>query len=57
MKILEICVELLFYPFLTKYLRLDEISDKILLRRIFELCYRLFKHTIREYRPNELYGS
>jgi hypothetical protein len=25
--------------------------------RIFQLCYRLIKHTIREYRPNEIYAS
>ena len=28
-----------------------------MLLRIFQLCNRLIKHIIREYRPNEVYAS
>jgi hypothetical protein len=57
MKILELLCEILFYPFMTKSIGLNEICTNLHLRKIFRLCYRLIKHTIREYRPNELYGS
>jgi len=57
MKILDLLCEILFYPFMSEMVKLDEISENLLLRDIFKYCYRLIKHTIREYRPNELYGS
>ena len=57
MKILDLSCEILFYPFLSKMIKLEEISQNLLLKDIFTYCYRLIKHTIREYRPNELYGS
>jgi hypothetical protein len=57
MKILDLLCEILFYPFMSEMVKLEEISENLLLRDIFKYCYRLIKHTIREYRPNELYGS
>jgi len=57
MKVLELLCEILFYPFLTRMVKMTEICKNLHIRRIFRLCYRLIKHTIREYRPNELYGS
>jgi len=57
MKLLELCCEILFYPFLQEMHHLDEIFKFPLIRRILTLTYRLIRHIIREYRPNELYGS
>jgi len=57
MKILDLLCEMLFYPFLTRIVLIDNICDYPVIKDIFKYCYRLIKHTIREYRPNELYGS
>jgi hypothetical protein len=57
MKILDILCEMLFYPFMTRMVELDGIYHNLLILDIFKYCYRLIKHIIREYRPNELYGS
>ena len=57
MKLLELCCEILFYPFLQRMHQLNEIHKFPLIRKILTLTYRLIRHIIREYRPNELYGS
>lgn len=59
MKIIEILVDLLYFPFKTgsydiKLLQ-DKVPDDII--KLFILCYRLIKFTIEEYRPNEVYAS
>jgi len=54
-RIIEILTEILFYPFHLKQFDLKSIPEKF--RDLFMLCYRLIKHTIREYRPNEIYSS
>jgi len=57
MKILDILCEMLFYPFMSRMVELNGIYHNLLILDIFKYCYRLIKHIIREYRPNELYGS
>ena len=58
MKLLEILVDLLYFPFKSKIYDLNDLSeipsDVI---KIFILSYRLIKFSIKEYRPNELYAS
>lgn len=54
-KVIEICTEILYYPFKLNYFKLKSIPEKF--RPLFQLCYRLIKHTIKEYRPNEIYSS
>ena len=57
-KLIEILVDLLYFPFKTKIYDLNDLTvipeDLI---KIFILSYRLIKFSIKEYRPNELYAS
>lgn len=58
MKILEILTDILYYPFESNLYSMQNIQQRqpeIL--KIIQLSYRLIKHVIREYRPNELYAS
>ena len=57
LKVIEILCEVLYYPFKAKWFQINEVIQYPLLLKIFQLAYRLIKHTIREYRPNELYAS
>ena len=66
MKLIELLTDILYYPFKNKMFllaknrdarRIEEISKSPLVMKIFRLSYRLIKHIIREYRPNELYAS
>jgi len=55
-RIIEILTEILYYPFELYYFTLKNI-DNISFKIIFQCCYRLIKHVIKEYRPNEIYAS
>lgn len=55
-KVIELLTEILYYPFQRKIFELDGIHNEGFLR-IFQHCYRLIKHIIKEYRPNEIYAS
>lgn len=58
MKLIEILVDLLYFPFRNKMYELDKLGDVPSdLIKIFGLSYRLIKFSIKEYRPNELYAS
>jgi len=58
MQIIEILTDILYYPFKWKIISFNKINETHKRElRIFQLCYRLIKHTIREYRPNEIYAS
>lgn len=54
LKLIEVLTDILFYPF-----ALNIFPNKIPedLMTIFRLSYTLIRHTIKEYRPNELYAS
>lgn len=54
-KIIELCTEILYYPFFMGNQNLNDIDPSLIDH--FKLCYRLIKHTIKEYRPNEIYSS
>lgn len=58
MKMIEILVDLLYFPFRN---HIYELKDLVVvpedLIKIFTLSYRLIKFSIKEYRPNELYAS
>lgn len=58
MKLIEILVDLLYFPFRNEMYNLNSL-DKVpqFLIMIFRLSYRLIKFSIKEYRPNELYAS
>ena len=56
MRLIEILTDILFYPFALQMYQLNNIPDEFMVK-VFQLSYRLIKHTIREYRPNELYAS
>lgn len=51
-------MDVLYYPFRTGLYSLDTLfkEDPDIIR-LFKLTYRLVNHTIKEYRPNELYAS
>lgn len=56
MTLIEILTDILYYPFEYKMFTLSEIPN-FPMKQVFQLSYKLIKHTIREYRPNELYAS
>ena len=60
MKLIEMLTDLLYYP--TGPSGICALSDIAKpgtqnLLKIHQLCYRLIKHSIREYRPSEIYAS
>ena len=57
MKVLEILCDILYYTFQKNMFKLNMIYGYMFLQKILQLSYRLIKHSIREYRPNELYAS
>lgn len=57
-KFIELLVDLLYYPLkleVYKISELDQIDPDVV--KIFKLCNALINHTIKEYRPNEIYTS
>ena len=56
MRLIEVLTDILFYPFALEIYQLNNIPNELMVH-IFRLSYKLIKHTIREYRPNELYAS
>lgn len=57
-RFIELLVDLLYYPLkleVYKIKELDQIDPDIV--KIFKLCNALINHTIKEYRPNEIYAS
>ena len=60
MKVLEILTDIIYYPFANGVCGFDDIHEEAKHPKVFkilQLSYRLIKHVIREYRPNELYAS
>lgn len=58
MRIIELLTDVLYCPFkngLYEIKSLSEVDPEIV--KIFQLSYRLINHTIREFRPNEIYAS
>ena len=56
--ILELLTDLLAVPFEKGMFNIADLSkEDIEILRIFKLAYRLIKHVIKEYRPNELYAA
>lgn len=57
-RVLELLADMLYYPMsleVYKISELDSLDPDIV--RTFKLCNALITHTIKEYRPNELYAS
>jgi len=58
MKVIELLTDILYYPTCKDGLyTLRNLSDHLDILKISQLSYRLIKHTIREFRPNEIYAS
>lgn len=57
-KIIEMCMDILYYPFKVGLYELDKLGniEKDIIS-IFKLTYKLINLSIKEYRPNELYAS
>ena len=56
--ILELLTDLLTLPFEKNLFDITDLStEDAEIVRIFKLTYRLIKHVIKEYRPNELYAA
>lgn len=56
MALIEILTDILYYPFEYQLFKLNNIPNPLMVQ-VFQLSHKLIKHTIREYRPNELYAS
>ena len=58
MKVIELLTDILYYPIsISKMYDLNRLYKVPEIFKIGQLCYRLLKHTIREYRPNEIHAS
>ena len=58
MKLIELLTDLLYYPTGPSGIcALSDIAKQPNLLKMHQLCYRLIKHSIREYRPSEIYAS
>ena len=59
MRLIELLTDILYWPFripdFCDIKRLSNVDPEIL--TIFQLSYRLIKHAIKEFRPNEIYAS
>ena len=55
---IDILVDLLYYPFKNNYFKSSDMSNipKNIIY-LFKLSYSLIKFIIREYRPNEIFAS
>ena len=56
MFLIEILADILYFPFELKLATLNEIPN-VLFKQVLQLSNKLIKHTIREYRPNQLYAT
>lgn len=57
-RFLEILTDIIYYPFKNEVFNISDLTNEdneIVM--IFKLTFRLIKHVIKEYRPNELYAS
>jgi hypothetical protein len=57
LNVMEVLVDILYYPFNNGGKDLSSMSPQDPLLRICILCYRLIKHIVKDYRLNELYAS
>lgn len=58
MGLLEILFDILHYSFIAKFFNLENLEEiPSNLFKILQLCCRLIKFTIAEYRPNEIYAT
>lgn len=55
--IIDILVELLYYPFRNNIYTLQKLEMDSYFAKTLELTYTSIRYTIAEYRPNELYSS
>ena len=55
---IEMLTDILYYSFINGMYNIKDLSNEDNETiTIFKLTYRLIKHVIKEYRPNELYAS
>lgn len=55
--IIDVLVELLYYPFRNQVYELRALDKSSDFRQMLEFSYTTLRYTIMEYRPNELYAS
>lgn len=55
---IELLVDLIHYPFMNEFYRIDKIhKDELYAPQMISLCYSCLRYAIMEYRPSELYAS
>ena len=55
---IEKLTDILYYSFISGMFNIKDLSNEDNeIVTIFKLSYRLIKHVIKEFRPNELYAS
>lgn len=55
---IEMLTDILYYSFINNMFNIKDLSNEDNeIVTIFKLAYRLIKHVIKEFRPNELYAS
>lgn len=57
LRVVELLVDCLYYPFYSGGYTIEELTDEMPLKKICILCYRLILHCVKDYRLNELYAS
>jgi len=57
-RFLELLTDIIYYPFKNEMFNISDLTtEDTEIVTIFRLTFRLIKHVIKEYRPNELYAS
>ena len=55
---IEMLTDILYYSFINNMFNIKDLKNEDHeIVTIFKLTYRLIKHVIKEFRPNELYAS
>ena len=57
LRVLELLVDCMYYPFKIGGYTIQTLTDDMPLKTICILCYRLILHSVKDYRLNELYAS
>jgi hypothetical protein len=56
-KLIDLLTDIIHYPFSNGAIQFESVQKTPEIHKIMQMSYRLIKHIINEYRPNEFYAS
>lgn len=54
-RVIDLLVDILFYPFSDKFYNFADLTQRTPITRICQLVYRLLKHCVKDYNYNKFY--